>query len=102
MVDDAGEKFGVGAPNGGSIGVLPQNFQRATGITVKVNTIVNGVPKKITHHIGFQSALPESTIGNTPIVAAAEVRKIGRIRRFADSRLAFRLSKPSCPCNCSA
>lgn len=84
------------------MGFLPLNIHKATGITVSVNTMVIGVPKKITVPIGFQSALLLRTIGNTPIVAAAEVRKMGRILRFADCKLACMLLRLSDVCISSA
>ncbi len=53
------------------------------GITVRMNTIVMMVPKKITLPIGCHRPEPPSIIGMTPIEAAAEVRKMGRMRRLA-------------------
>ena len=47
-----------------------------------MNIIGIGVPQKITTPIGFHNALVPVTIGRTPMVAAADVRKIGRILRF--------------------
>ncbi len=50
-------------------------------VTMKKKVII--VPQKITVPIGRHKGVPVSTIGNTPIDAAAEVRKIGLIRRSA-------------------
>lgn len=48
---------------------------------VEINIIEINVPKNITVPIGAPNALRSIIIGNTPTDAAAEVRKIGRIRR---------------------
>ncbi len=46
------------------------------------------VPKQITAPIGVQSGFELMIMGMTPIEAAAEVRKIGRILRFPASKAA--------------
>ncbi len=50
-----------------------------------MNNMVMIVPQKITAPIGIHNGLLPITMGITPIEAAAEVRKMGRIRRRADS-----------------
>lgn len=46
-----------------------------------MSTIEISVPKKITAPIGDHSVLFSTIIGSTPTEAAADVRKIGRMRR---------------------
>ncbi len=57
------------------------------------------VPKQMMVPMGAQSELLLMIIGTTPIDAAAEVRKIGRIRRFpasiAASMAVFRFTRRS-------
>lgn len=64
------------------------------GSTVTVKIIVISVPKKIIAAIGAHMGLWLIIIGNTPIAATAEVRKMGRIRRFPPSKDACRTVSP--------
>ena len=60
-------------------------YQYINGNIVSMNIIEIMVPKQITVPIGHQSGLLLMIIGITPIDAAAEVKNIGRIRRFPAS-----------------
>lgn len=64
--------------------------QYSTGITVITSIIEINVPKKIIAAIPDHMGPPVIIIGKTPIEAAAEVRKIGRIRRLPASKAAWR------------
>lgn len=59
-------------------------------------------PKQITVPKGPQSDDLLITIGITPTAAAEEVKKIGRIRRSAESLAASNTDLPSCSLNSSA
>ena len=63
-------------------------------MTARMKNIVMRVPQKMTAAIGIQRLLPPRSIGTTPIDAQADVRKIGRIRSFAASRIESRIDKP--------
>ena len=62
--------------------------------------MVISVPKKITDPMGAQRGLFERIIGTTPMDAAADVRNIGRIRRFPERKAASRAVKPCFNRNC--
>ena len=75
--------------------------QYATGSTSSVSTIDSSRPKQVTAPIGPHSMEPLVMRGMTPTAAAAEVRKMGRIRRFPAAIAASR--RPSPPrCRSSA
>lgn len=59
-----------------------------------MSTIEMSVPKKMTAPIGDHSVLFSSIIGSTPTEAAAEVRKIGRMRRSPAWKAASRTESP--------
>ena len=61
---------------------------------VAMSTIEMRVPKKMTAPIGDHNVLFSIIIGNTPTEAAAEVRKIGRIRRSPAWKAASLTERP--------
>ena len=59
-----------------------------------MRTIEISVPKNITAPIGDHNVLFSNIIGNTPTEAAADVRKIGRMRRSPAWKAASRIDSP--------
>ena len=81
--------LGVGEPSGDLV-----ISQYATGSTNSVSTIDRSRPKQVTAPIGPHSVEPLVMSGTTPTAAAADVRKIGRIRRLPAAIAASRTLIP--------
>ena len=97
---NAGKSSIVNSFTGQSVSIVSDMAGTTTDVVTKSMEI--HVPKQMTTPIGDQSALRLIIIGTTPMEAAADVRKIGRIRRLPASNAASYTLFPSTNRRCSA